>query len=201
MRGPLGLFSAIAVVALASTSSAAIISLTDTTGDPASVVALPGTSFQIQAAVTLDTGQDALGIGFNLESSQSGIFTITGRSLDAGNPFTDLTSTDTQVLTNSPGLDPMNGVDLGGITPDLKTRPPGTYSLYTFTIAVSPTAPLGDYQISAVLAYYADANFDTSGDMSSTIYNVGVPEPVFMGMMAVISGGLLLRRRAPEAEL
>ena len=201
MRSILGLLSVAVLAALASTSSGAIIALTDTTGDPASVTVLPGDSFDVKAALTLDTGQDAAGIAYLLNSSQSSIFTITARSLDAANPFPDPNSTDAQVLGNSPGLDPMNGADLGGTTvTGNATAVPGTYGLYTFTLATSATAPQGTYQITVVDAFYVDVNFNTDGnDIGTTTYNVTVvPEPVSFGMVSVFLGGLLLRRRPAE---
>lgn len=195
MRSILGFFGVVVLAALANTSNGAIIALTDTTGDPASITVLPGDSFDVKATLTLDTGEDAAGIGFNLNASQSSIFTITARSVDAANPFTDLTTTNAQMLANSPGLNPANGTDLGGTTPDGLNRSPGTYALYTFTLATSATAPQGTYQITVAEAFFTNEAFDSFA-VGTTTYDVTVvPEPVSIGMMGAFVGSLALRRR------
>ncbi len=201
MRSALGFLAAGAMAVLAGTASAAVITLTDTTGDPIRVIALPGTSFQMQTTLILGPGDSASGLSFRLEASESNVFTITGRSVAAANPFTVLTNSEAVVLANGPGLDPSNGRDLGGITPDGLNRPPGTYELYTFTIAVAPTAPAARYQIYAIEGYYTNENFDSFAVPSSNyLVYTAVPEPIILGMMSVISGSLLLRRRARDID-
>ncbi len=195
MRRVLGLLGVAVLAALASTSPGAIIALTDTTGDPASVSAAPGTSITIDAVLTLDAGQDASGIGFLLHSSQNNIFTITGRTVDGANPFTDLSSTNAVVFANTPQLNPTNGADLGGSTPDALNQPAATYPLYTLTLAIAANAPQGTYHITVANAVYTNEAFDTV-DIGTTTYDVTVvPEPVSFGMVSVVLGGLLLRRR------
>jgi hypothetical protein len=205
MRSVLGLLAAAVIAAMASTSLAAILSFTDTTGDPVTVNALPGDSFQIKAVLTLGAGEDACGVAFRLHASDSGVFTITARTVEAGNPFTLLTTPDPTLPAKSPGLDPANGSDLGGLTPDIMNHSPGTFSLYTFTIAISPTAALKSYQITGIeVSYTNNVNnqFDefTTVEFTPGVYNVAVPEPVFVGMMGVAAGGLMLRRRAREID-
>ena len=195
MRRILGLLSVAVLAAVANTSFGAIIALTDATAPVDSITVVPGESFDVKAVLTLDAGEDASGIGYNLNSSQSSIFTITARSLDAANPFTDPTSTDAQMLANTPGLNPKNGSDLGGTTADGLNRSPGTYGLYTFTLATSAIAPQGTYQITVVESFYTNEAFDSFAIASGT-YNVTVvPEPVSLGMMGIVMGGLVLRRR------
>lgn len=196
MRSLLGLLSVVVLAVAANTSSGAIIALTDAVGDPASVNVAPGDSFNVTATFTLEDGKFAGGLEFYLNASTSSIFTITARSIDAANPFTDPTNTNAQVLSTSPGLNPTNGADLGGTTDTgLPTTVAGTYALYTFTLTTSATAPQGTYHITVVNAFYSDINFDTQ-DVGTTIYDVQVPEPVSIGMMGAFVGSLTLRRRS-----
>lgn len=184
------------MAAMAATASAATISLTDTSGDPLSIAGLaPGSLFQVQTSLALDPGEDAIGVSFRLSASDSGLFTIVDRTVEAGNPYTELLTANPAAPANSPTLNPSNGADLGGFAPDfLPPGDPGPYLLYTFTLQLSPTAPVGVYQLQASGVQLSDPAFDTFfGD--STIYSISVPEPTSLGVATVAIGGLLLRRR------
>lgn len=197
------IFGAGIVAIAAATSSAAVITITDTDGDPTHVDVAPGGTFQIQ--VTLKTfdnqipPEDVIGVGFVLHASQSNVFTISDRTIDAGNEFLDLTRTNAQIQADGPGLNPRNASDLGGATLDGLTRTPGTYDLYTFTIAVSPNASAGTYQINTTDGALTYANFDTLLVSNSPVYNVTVPEPLFFSVLGLACGGLAFRQRAPIA--
>lgn len=202
MRSMMGLLSVVVLAAVANTSTGAVIALTDTTGLQTSVSVVPGDPITVKATLTLGTGEEAGGTTFFLNSSTSNIFTITARSIDPANPFTDPNSSDAQVLSTSPGLNPTNGMDLGGTTDSgFATVLPGTHALYTFTLMTSAAAPQATYRITVVNATYSNADFDTK-NVSSTTYTVNlVPEPVSLAMMCVALGGLALRPRRRDVQM
>ncbi|GEM_PF-5071445 len=146
---------------------------------------LDGAAFKVQ----LDSGNSAklLDLAFN-------------PAFDAGVPFNSksVTSTvaslteSTGFTSNGVGLNADARVFLGSITlgNDLGV------GLTTFTVL-----PYNNDAGNIISRLGGGVMLDDPTPPASAVFTAAVPEPVFFGMMGVISGGLLLRRRTAEAEL
>jgi hypothetical protein len=79
----------------------------------------------------------------------------------------------------------------------------GPASLAFVDVNTNGASP-GTYTLALTATRFGDSDLQTNPTVGVTFIGgtfAVVPEPVFFGMMGVISGGLLLRRRTAEAEL
>ena len=198
------LLSAVAVLPCFSVlaMAAPILTLSDAGGDPSSVQIAPGEAFTV--TVTLNADQGFTGLSYFLQdptaTSSDWRFAITGRTLQAGSPLTDPTSSDAAVINPTGGanqLNPRNDVDLGYGASDISSNvPAGTYVLGTLTLTATSPLAVGSYTIQTANAVLADAAFNEVTLANSAPYTINVvPEPATVGLLA-LAGLSLLRRRS-----
>ncbi|NLU20502.1 MAG: hypothetical protein GXW89_07420 [Phycisphaerae bacterium] len=126
--------------------------LKDGQGDPKQVQIAPGESFTVQLGIGLL--EDVVGIScwLTISDNGSGKFWLTDRVVDPACPYSDLNTSNRDLLAAENALlDPYNERCLGGIAESFPNNPPlGIYPIAMITIASSPDVPPGVYTLSTI---------------------------------------------------
>jgi hypothetical protein len=194
----LSILLTLAGLAVSQTSHAAVtVALTDLSGDPASAIVTPGSTFQIIVTLT-STAEQTAGFTYFLEAagSANGKFTVISRSLTSS-VFPDVLTEDSIAFSAANGLmGPVNDHDLGGLTAS-GTNGVGSFRVASLMIQALPGTPLGSYVLSTAHTEAIDGAFSSITVAPST-YSVNVvPEPgaAWLLMLALSSTACFYRRR------
>ena len=150
-----------------------------------------------------NTADQVSGVDYYLQASTSGIFTISSRNTLTSTPASDFP--DTYIPDASAAgetLSPHTADDLGGATSTAATiKSNGTFQVADYVLSVSPTAPFGNYTITAFTVagtgyegpgpVFMDTPFSSIGSFTVTV----TPEPASLGLLGLGSLSLLARRR------
>lgn len=123
--------------------------LTDETGDLYKVYIAPGGSFTVQLGIGVMEDLVALNCWLSISDNGSGKFWLADRVVAPACPYTDLNTSNRELLEPANALlDPYHERCLGGLVTNFPDSPPfGLYPMAAITIASSPDVPPGTYTL------------------------------------------------------
>lgn len=173
-----------------------VLTFSDTSSDPGSVLVAPGSSFNVTLTLTATASSIAVDYFLQILNGGSSQFRITGRDLSGSTFNQPITSNSIALQPSRALLNPQNDDDLGGsISNPNSPNGPGAFLLANFTLQVLPGAANGSYTLSTANASVGDAMFNDNS-VSNATYTVNViPEPATVFLLGAGAFLLLCPRR------